>query len=193
MANEQRTVWERYVASWRAVSAAERRTAFEACLAPDCVYTDPLTRTQGWDALAAYMLEFHRQFPGGHFVTEYFLAHHGSRLSEIEQRVPGICYGVVRQAEEDSEQLEYHAAIEVAEVGELPEGMVSVEVPAATYAKFAHRGPAPQIDHTVSYVYSTWLARSGRRHSYGPDLEIYGAEYHPTGEDSRLDYAIPIV
>jgi AraC family transcriptional regulator len=116
-----------------------------------------------------------------------------SRLAEIEQRVPGVCYGVVRQAQEESELLEYHAAIEVAEPFALPDGMASIEIPPAVYAKFAHRGPAPRIDHTVSYIYSTWLARSGRRHSYGPDLEIYGAEYHPTREDSLMYYAIPIV
>lgn len=44
----------------------------------------------------------------------------------------------------------------------------------------------------VSYVYSTWLAQSGRRHTYGPDLEIYGAEYHPTSEDSVFHYAVPV-
>lgn len=117
------------------------------------------------------------------------------RLAEVERAVPGVCYGIVRQAEADGEQLEYHAAIQVTDtraLRPLPEGMVAVEVPAATYAKFTHRGPAPRVDHTVNYVYSTWLAQSGHRHTYGPDLEVYGAAYHPTNEDSVLHYAIPI-
>jgi predicted transcriptional regulator YdeE len=69
--------------------------------------------------------------------------------------------------------------------------MVSVDIPEATYAKFAHRGAAKEVDHTVSYIYSTWLAQSGRRHTYGPDLEVYGSEYHPTNQDSVIYYAIP--
>jgi len=70
--------------------------------------------------------------------------------------------------------------------------MEFTEVPAATYAKFAHRGPAQEINHTVNYIYSTWLASSDVRHTYGPDLEIYGPDYHPTGADSVIYYAIPI-
>lgn len=115
-----------------------------------------------------------------------------SRLPEIPNRVPGVCYGVVRQERADSDRLEYHAAIAVTGVAALPEGMVSVEVPAGTYARFEHRGPAPRIDHTVSYAYATWLAQSSYRHTYAPDLEIYGAGYHPTNDDSVFHYAIPI-
>ena len=65
-------------------------------------------------------------------------------------------------------------------------------MPEARYAKFAHRGPAKDVNHTVNYVYSTWLAQSGLHHPYGPDLEVYDAGYHATREDSVLYYAIPI-
>jgi AraC family transcriptional regulator len=115
-----------------------------------------------------------------------------ARLEGVAQRVPGACYGVVRQAGAGSEQLEYHAAVEVTDVASLPDGMVSLEVPAGTYARFEHRGLAENIDHTVSYAYATWLPQSGRRHTYAPDLEVYGPRYHPTSEDSVFHYAIPI-
>lgn len=113
------------------------------------------------------------------------------RLAEIPESVRGVCYGVVRSAREDDDELVYDAAIEVREAGVLPEGMVSFELPATTYAKFTHRGPAKNVDLTVSYAYSTWLARTERRHTYGADLEIYGAGYHPTRDDSIIYYAIP--
>ncbi len=54
------------------------------------------------------------------------------------------------------------------------------------------RGPVQQLDHTVSYAYGTWLAQSGYRHTYGADLELYGAAYQPNSADSVLHYAIPI-
>lgn len=114
------------------------------------------------------------------------------RLAQIEHRISGVCYGVVRQLEEGSERLEYHAAIEVTDASALPEGMVALEIPASTYARFEHRGPAQNIDHTVSYAYATWLAQSSHRHSYGPDLEFYGAQYHYSSDDSVMHYAIPI-
>jgi len=115
-----------------------------------------------------------------------------SHLSEIEHRVTDYCYGVVRQEAPGGERLEYHAATAVTAIGKVPEGFVAFDLPAGKYAKFAHRGPAQNVNHTVNYAYSTWLAQSEHRHSYAADLEIYGADYHPTSPDSVLYYAIPI-
>ena len=118
------------------------------------------------------------------------------RLGEIDNAIDGICYGIVRQSEPESERLEYTAAMEVADVpaaDRIPRGMVHVEVPEATYATFTHRGDPKNLDHTVSYIYSTWLVRSGKRHNYGADLEIYGPEWIPDSDASVMSYSIPIV
>lgn len=114
------------------------------------------------------------------------------RLDAIEGRVPGFCYGVVRPAQIDTELLEYYAAVEVTGEPPVAEGMERIELPATTYATFTHRGFAQEIDRTVNYVYSTWLAQSGRRHTYGADLEIYGAQWHADSEESVMHYAVPI-
>lgn len=111
------------------------------------------------------------------------------RLSEIPNRSVE-CYGVIVPA--DTEQLDYFAAVEVSAVGAVPPGMVTVEVPEATWARFEHHGPAAEVDRTVSYAYGTWLPQSGRRHTGGPDLEVYGAAYHPTDPDSRFHYCLPL-
>jgi AraC family transcriptional regulator len=115
-----------------------------------------------------------------------------ARLPEIQHRVPGMCYGVVHQTREKTDELEYHAVTEVATVGPVPDGMVLVQLPAARYARFTHKGEVAQVDLTVSYIYSSWLARSGMRHTYGADLELYDARYHPESELSEIDYAIPV-
>lgn len=121
-----------------------------------------------------------------------------SRLPEITGARPGVCYGVIRQQGDDTDELDYFAAIEVDAIAvdagaSLPAGMEVVEVPAATYARFEHRGPAPAVDHTVSYAYATWLMRSPWRHTGGPDLEIYDGRYHPTHAASVFEYALPVV
>jgi hypothetical protein len=74
---DPRETWETYARSWKAPAVADKRALFDAALAPDCVYTDPLTRAEGWEALLAYMSQFHQQVPGGHFVTQRFLHHSG--------------------------------------------------------------------------------------------------------------------
>ncbi len=114
------------------------------------------------------------------------------RLTEVAHAVPGVCYGVIRHDPSGGERLEYHAAIQVTEASSVPDGMVVLEVPAATYACFEHRGPTEGLDHTVSYAYGNWLAQSEHRHSYGADLEIYGAGYIYDSPDSVIHYAIPL-
>jgi AraC family transcriptional regulator len=115
-----------------------------------------------------------------------------ARLGEVSSTVPGTCYGVVQQTPAKTDELEYCAAIEVMHVDAVPPGMVTLRLPTARYARFAHQGAVANIDRTVNYIYSSWLARSGMRHTYAADVEIYGPHYHPTAEQSLIHYAIPV-
>lgn len=115
-----------------------------------------------------------------------------ARLKEISNTVAGTCYGIVRQLRESSDELEYFCAIEVSTVGAVPPGMQAITTPASTYARFEHKGAVACIDNTVNYIYSTWLATSGRKHSGGADLEVYGAAYSPSSNESIMHYAVPI-
>lgn len=81
MSHDYRETWERYALSWKAESEDEKRSLLDGSVVPECVYTDPLVRVSGWDALVSYMLDFHKQIPGGHFVTTWFLAHHGRSVT----------------------------------------------------------------------------------------------------------------
>jgi len=114
------------------------------------------------------------------------------RLPEINYTVSDKCYGVVQQCHSASDKLDYYAAIEVSQIDTLPASMVSIEIPASDYAYFTHKGEVKKIDHTVNYIYSNWLLQSGKHHTYGPDLEIYGSDYHPTSNQSVMHYAIPV-
>ncbi len=114
------------------------------------------------------------------------------RLDEIAGRVSGGCYGVVRQRVPHSDELEYWAVAPVAQVGPLPTGLSSLQVPAARYARFTHKGFVANVNLTVNYIYSSWLLRSGMRHTYGCDLEFYGSEYAANSEHSVIYYAIPV-
>ncbi len=92
--------WENYVASWKVASVEEKKELFRISLDAECQYTDPLAKTKGWDELADYMINFHKQIPGGHFVTTYFLAHSNKSIARWEMRngesavlSDGISYG----------------------------------------------------------------------------------------------------
>ena len=91
-----------------------------------------------------------------------------------------------------TDELEYLAAIDVAPDAVVPQGMVRFELPEARYATFRHRGHLRQLDQTVTYIYSSWLARSGLRHTCGPDIEVYCPGYHQESANSEVLYAIPV-
>lgn len=95
-----REVWESYVESWKVQTIADKQRLFDKCLSPECVYTDPLTVAKGWNELSTYMVGFHGQIPGGHFVTEQFITHHDRSIarwrmvnSEGVKIGEGVSYG----------------------------------------------------------------------------------------------------
>ena len=114
------------------------------------------------------------------------------RVNEIGEAIDGTCYGIIQQTKDKTDQLEYCAAIAVNLPGKVPVDMVSLQIPASSYAKFTHKGHINNINNTVNYIYSTWLIQSGKKHTYTADLEIYDSSYIAGSERSVMFYAIPI-
>ncbi len=113
------------------------------------------------------------------------------RVSEVSRRTGTDAFGVI--CPRAPGHLDYIAAVEVLAIPEvLPHGMVSITLPPATWAVFSHRGPTADLDHTVNYIYASWLLQSGRAHAYHPDVEIYGSRYRPGEPESIVVYAISI-
>jgi hypothetical protein len=82
MSISKQATWEKYAAAWKEVTAKGKADALGHSVAAACVYTDPATIAKGHKELIAYMLAFHQQVPGGHFVTTYFLAHHDVSIAK---------------------------------------------------------------------------------------------------------------
>jgi len=74
-------IWEAYTASWSERDLSKRLKQFESCLSPDCVYTDPLIQTTGYEQLSGYMSELHKNIPGVRFITLDFKSHHDRSLT----------------------------------------------------------------------------------------------------------------
>lgn len=124
-----------------------------------------------------------------------------ARLHEVTGQASDTCFGVLRQTPARTDELEYFAAVPVAlpppssglqAPVAVPQGMVVLDLPAARYAKFTHRGDVAKLDHTVNFIYASWLTSAGLRHSEGADLEFYGPAYQPDAEASVMHYAIPV-
>jgi AraC family transcriptional regulator len=111
------------------------------------------------------------------------------RTGEIKHKVnPHVAYGVMGNYDESSGEFDYVAGFEVESSADIPEGMVSWQVPAQTYAVFTCT--LPTLIEAFQRVYQTWLPQSGYRRADGPEFELYDEKFNP--EDGRLEMYIYI-
>jgi hypothetical protein len=82
MSTNRQATWERYASAWKEIDPKRKAEMLRQSVATNCVYTDPITIARGHDELIAYMLAFHQQVAGGHFVTTYFLTHHDVSIAK---------------------------------------------------------------------------------------------------------------
>jgi AraC family transcriptional regulator len=113
----------------------------------------------------------------------------GPRINEIKHRV-GPAYGVMDNHDEESGAFDYIAGIEVDSSADIPEGMVSIDVPDQTYAVFT--STLPTLLKTYQHVCKTWLPQSDYRRADGPEFELYDATFNPADETSELHVFIPV-
>ena len=121
----------------------------------------------------------------------------GPRMMHVPGlRKPGTSYGLCvadPQGEKGPPALEYTAAVEVASLTHVPEGMVGMTVPAGTYAVFTHTGPIDGIGKTWDSIYSSWLPSSGLQKRSAPEFEKYDERWDVRTRSGPVDIHIPVV
>lgn len=119
------------------------------------------------------------------------------RAHEIKGRKGAIDFGVCsalgqEQAKSHPDECFYLAGAEVRDLNEIPPGMLAMKIPAGQYAIFSHKGKLDKLEHTMNYIFGSWLPKSGKKLRDAPDLEVYGDRFDPKSEKSEFDIYIPI-
>ena len=115
----------------------------------------------------------------------------GPRMGEIKQVAnPHVAYGVCDNFDKGSSEFDYIAGFEVGSTDEIPEGMVSWDIPAGQYAVFTCT--LPTLGEAYQYAYHTWLLQSGYQRAPGPEFELYDESFDPRDPSSEMDVYIPI-
>lgn len=122
------------------------------------------------------------------------------RKNEIENRKdPDFLIGVNDYSDFDEtadgqKAFDYYAAAEVSGSSEVPEMMVSKELPASDYVVFTYKGNArDSMEPVVNYIYREWFPESScvlNEHARF-DLVRYGETTDEKGE-SLIEYWVPI-
>jgi AraC family transcriptional regulator len=115
----------------------------------------------------------------------------GPRMGEIKHEVdPQVAYGVCANVDQETREFDYIAGFQVETVADIPEGMISMEIPEATYAAFTTTLPA--LGETFRNAYHKWLPEAGHQPTGGPELELYGEEFDAQEPTSTFEVYIPI-
>lgn len=96
------------------------------------------------------------------------------------------------KAFDPSKKFEKWAAVEVADLQNLPENMQSLMFPAGLYAVFIHKGPASKAPETYQHIYTTWVPTSDYELDERPHFAVMGANYDRNSPESEEEILIPI-
>lgn len=104
----------------------------------------------------------------------------------------GLCpHTDVKDFNEETE-FEYIAGLVVSSFDDIPEGMMSYEVPAQRYAVFTHKGSIESLGETYHAIYSDWFAKNDYEFSPGTEFELYDERFKFGADDSEMDIYVPI-
>lgn len=111
-----------------------------------------------------------------------------ARVEEITNRTkPYETYGVMRY---DAGTLDYAAAVAVESAGRVPDGMVAIELPAATYAVFSY--PLSGLGKGFAEINDRLLPASPYQPVQGYFFEHYDESFDPTNPHSAVGIFIPV-
>ena len=117
----------------------------------------------------------------------------GPRMGEIRHVAgPDVAYGLTTNMDMATGEFDYMAGMQVSSADgiRIPDGMVSFNVPAQTYAVFPCT--LPTLREVFDHIYGVWLPASGYARTAGPELELYGETFDPRDPAAVFEVYIPV-
>lgn len=114
------------------------------------------------------------------------------RIKEIENCInPHIRIGVAHNRKED---FTYYLTMEVEDIKNIPDGMISIIVEPNNYASFTHTGSMERDHVHESYRKAyNWIQANGYEiNSDGLNLEIYDEKFNPTSCNNQFTFYLPL-
>jgi AraC family transcriptional regulator len=113
------------------------------------------------------------------------------RMEEVKFTIePGVSYGFMSGFNEQSSTFEYMAAVTVAQIDTLPEGMSILVIPKCTYAVFD--STLATLGATFTYIADTWLKGAGFQSLRSPYFERYDENFDPSESSSKVEVFVPV-
>lgn len=102
----------------------------------------------------------------------------------------GVCHSL------KSEGMRYLCGVEMPAQAEAPfADWALIDLPAARYAIFDHKGHVAELRQTIHAIWENWLPRSGLAFADDAELffEKYGTDFDPLSGTGRIEIWIPVL
>ncbi len=116
-----------------------------------------------------------------------FAPHIGTIPGQVGTTSYGICYNGDGEG-----AIDYMAAVEVADVSNLPSDLDHMEIKPQRYAVFLHADHISTIRRTVRTIWGKWLPESGYEVAQAPDFELYDERFDGMTGNGGVEIWIPI-
>jgi len=115
---------------------------------------------------------------------------YNERAGEIKDIVSHeVCLGVCDPGMSEDGKFHYTICKEVKSFQDIPQGMITKEVPGGKYLVFTYNGPIEKIGEFYKKIYGTWLPNLQYEVEVRPDFEYYDKRFCENGE---MDIYVPI-
>ena len=125
--------------------------------------------------------------PGIKTLWENFMTDFGRIEGQVGLKAYGVCHNF-----DGTGQMDYLAAVQVKDAGEVPGYLFTLEVPARKVAVFLHEGPLEHISETWSQIFSEALPEAKLTVAPGPQFEVYPEDLGVAGATTPAEIHIPV-
>jgi AraC family transcriptional regulator len=126
--------------------------------------------------------------PGIKELWEKLMQDFGRIEGQMGLKAYGVCHNFDGRG-----HMDYLAAVEVANAGQVPGYMHTLIIPSRKVAVFNHEGPLDTISQTWAAIFQTHLPKAGLSVAHGPQMEVYPEDMAETDATSPIEIHIPVV
>jgi predicted transcriptional regulator YdeE len=146
------------------------------------------------------MIHFDSSLPPSENSIAQLWGKFAKRTGEIKNELGSRSFGLMLPNPENppGEPFRYTASVQIIKEGDIPEGMVQIEVPTARYIVLTLRGVLDEITAGFRYFWGEWLPNSAYEYDGGEQTGKYEYEFYdqrytrPEDPNSEIDLYFPI-
>jgi AraC family transcriptional regulator len=125
--------------------------------------------------------------PGIKELWAAFIADFGKIEGQIGYRSFGVCHNFDGEG-----HMDYMAAAEVRDAGDVPGYLSTLSIPARKVAIFVHEGPLEEIGATWARIFDGGLTDAGLEVAPGPQFELYPEDMGADDSVTPIEIHIPV-